>query len=90
MLEFQPSMDAELAMQPNIGPTGADATAQELEQFNAKYQYIVDTIYGRLQEIAAKCPGDIVTLVSSIMLYLHVDMITSWVNIYSLLREEIF
>ncbi|XP_065166739.1 dystonin isoform X7 [Atheta coriaria] len=62
MLEFQPSMDAELAMQPNIGPTGADATAQELEQFNAKYQYIVDTIYGRLQEIAAKCPGDIVTL----------------------------
>lgn len=44
--------------------SGADVVAKELDEFNARYQYLIDNLYGRLKEIAARSPGDIVTLVS--------------------------
>nr|XP_022902342.1 plectin-like isoform X1 [Onthophagus taurus]XP_022902343.1 plectin-like isoform X1 [Onthophagus taurus]XP_022902344.1 plectin-like isoform X1 [Onthophagus taurus]XP_022902345.1 plectin-like isoform X1 [Onthophagus taurus]XP_022902346.1 plectin-like isoform X1 [Onthophagus taurus] len=65
LLEAQPSLDASVAFREKpSGPTGADIVASELDVFNEKYQYLVDTLYSRLKEIAARCPGDIVTLVS--------------------------
>ncbi|XP_017784158.1 PREDICTED: dystonin isoform X28 [Nicrophorus vespilloides] len=64
LLEYQPSLDAEVSFKARNGndTSGADAVAVELDEFNAKYEYLRTTLYRRLEEIAAKCPGDIVTL----------------------------
>lgn len=66
-METQPSIDANVAFKTgsiNQETSGADNVARELDEFNAKYQYLIDELYKRLQEIAAKNPNDIVTLVS--------------------------
>ncbi|XP_063905665.1 microtubule-actin cross-linking factor 1 isoform X32 [Zophobas morio] len=63
LLESQPSLDANAAFRSkDSGPSGADVVAKELDDLNARYQYLIDALYGRLQEIAARSPGDIVTL----------------------------
>ncbi|XP_015837198.1 microtubule-actin cross-linking factor 1 isoform X43 [Tribolium castaneum] len=62
LLETQPSLDVVFRAAKESGPTGADIIAKELDEFNARYQYLIDELYRRLQEIAARCPGDIVTL----------------------------
>ncbi|KAG5872490.1 hypothetical protein JTB14_037535 [Gonioctena quinquepunctata] len=64
LLEEQPSLDGSAAFWARTGghPSGADLVAEELDQFNERYQYLMDFLYGRLREIADKCKGDIVTL----------------------------
>ncbi|XP_049817745.1 dystonin isoform X11 [Aethina tumida] len=64
LLEAQPSLDANTAFRNARGqsPTGADQVAQELDEFNARYQFLLDSLYDRLRDIADRCPGDIVTL----------------------------
>lgn len=54
--------------------SGAENVARELDEFNARYQYLVDSLYGRLKEIADKCPGDIVTLVSFSLFFLILNL----------------
>ncbi|XP_056639436.1 microtubule-actin cross-linking factor 1 isoform X38 [Diorhabda sublineata] len=62
LLEYQPSLDANAAIWNNKQPSGADLVAKELDEFNERYQYLVDFLYDRLKQIAEKCKGDIVTL----------------------------
>lgn len=68
-MESQPSFDAANIAYTNRDqqqePCGADVIARELDEFNAKYQYLIDELYRRLQEIASRNPNDIVTLVSA-------------------------
>lgn len=70
-METQPSLDANAAFRipKDASPSGADSVAKELDEFNARYQYLLDALYARLHEIASKCPGDIVTLVSFYYIY---------------------
>ncbi|XP_072387789.1 microtubule-actin cross-linking factor 1 isoform X30 [Diabrotica undecimpunctata] len=62
LLEYQPSLDANAAVWNSRQPSGADLVAKELDEFNERYQYLVDFLYDRLRQIADKCKGDIVTL----------------------------
>ncbi|CAH0551954.1 unnamed protein product [Brassicogethes aeneus] len=65
MIEAQPSLDANTAFRGDrspAAPNGADQVVVELDHFNQRYQFLLDALYDRLREIAAKCPGDIVTL----------------------------
>ncbi|KAK9887502.1 hypothetical protein WA026_023054 [Henosepilachna vigintioctopunctata] len=64
LLEDQPSLDANEVFKNQKPKTlsGADQISQELDELNGRYQHLVDQLYARLQEIAARCPGDIVTL----------------------------
>lgn len=73
---MQPSLDANTAfrIQRSGQPSGADVVTQELDEFNARYQYLVDALYARLEEIAEKCPGDIVTLVSQVYVFCIVKL----------------
>ncbi|KAF5301223.1 hypothetical protein FQA39_LY10809 [Lamprigera yunnana] len=66
LLDAQPSLDANAAFRTTHSPNvnGADLVTNELDDFNLRYQTLIDILYGRLKEIAANCPGDIVTLVS--------------------------
>lgn len=52
------------------GPIGVDIVSTELDEFNHRYQNLLDLLYARLKEIHARSPGDIVTLVSPILFYL--------------------
>lgn len=66
-MESQPSLDANVAFRSGRNtnePIGADIISKELDEFNDRYQYLIDELYKRLQEIAARNPNDIVTLVS--------------------------
>lgn len=68
LLEAHPSLDTNTAFRSNRNtPSGADLVAQELDEFNERFQYLRDSLYMRLKEIADRCPGDIVTLVSRII-----------------------
>ncbi|XP_048523580.1 dystonin isoform X32 [Dendroctonus ponderosae] len=63
LLDAHPSLDAGDALKrPDAAPSGADIVSRELDEFNGRYQYLVDVLYGRLQEIASFNPNDIVTL----------------------------
>ncbi|ENN74679.1 hypothetical protein YQE_08796, partial [Dendroctonus ponderosae] len=65
LLDAHPSLDAGDALKrPDAAPSGADIVSRELDEFNGRYQYLVDVLYGRLQEIASFNPNDIVTLIA--------------------------
>lgn len=49
---------------------GVDYVIDQLDDLNARYQKLCDILYKRLKEIAERCPGDIVTLVSPNLCYL--------------------
>lgn len=68
LLEAQPSLDANTAFRSGRSPgaSGADLVAQELDEFNERFKFLRDSLYMRLTEIADRCPGDIVTLVSDL------------------------
>lgn len=70
MLEIHPSWDVnDIYMKQDGGPAGAETVTMELDEFNARYQYLLDALYGRLQDIARMNPNDIVTLVSVFICY---------------------
>lgn len=56
-------------MDPERIPPGSEAVAKELDELNAQHQRLLDLLYERLRRIAAANPGDIVTLVSFILLF---------------------
>ncbi|XP_066262854.1 plectin isoform X36 [Euwallacea similis] len=63
LLDAHPSLDAsDVFKNKESGPAGADIVAKDLDEFNDRYRYLIDVLYGRLQEIAKMNPNDIVTL----------------------------
>ncbi|XP_066142735.1 microtubule-actin cross-linking factor 1 isoform X41 [Euwallacea fornicatus] len=63
LLDAHPSLDAsDVFKNKESGPAGADVVAKDLDEFNDRYRYLIDVLYGRLQEIAKMNPNDIVTL----------------------------
>lgn len=65
-------MDAGDALKrAEAAPSGADIVSRELDEFNGRYQYLIDLLYGRLQEIASFNPNDIVTLVSFFYFFVY-------------------
>ncbi|XP_050294630.1 dystonin isoform X30 [Anthonomus grandis grandis] len=65
LLDASPSLDASDAFRKpemTTGQSGADVVSRELDEMNDRYRYLMDLLYGRLQEIAKMNPNDIVTL----------------------------
>lgn len=68
-MDAHPSLDASDAFKKQeVAPSGADIVSKELDEFNERYRYLMDVLYGRLQEIARMNPNDIVTLVSTFLI----------------------
>lgn len=51
------------------GPLGADVVSNELDEFNARYENLLQMLYARLKEIQIRSPGDILASVSLIHLF---------------------
>lgn len=51
------------------GPSGADVVSNELDEFNARYENLLQMLYARLKEIQIRSPGDILASVSLIHLF---------------------
>ena len=56
----------------DLPTSGAEAVAGELDELNVKHQRLLDLLYERLRRIAAANHGDIVTLVSIILLIVYI------------------
>ncbi|KAI4467607.1 envoplakin [Holotrichia oblita] len=65
LLEAQPSLDASMAFRDRpAGQSGADVVSNDLDEFNARYENLLQLLYGRLKEIQIRSPGDILASVS--------------------------
>lgn len=90
-MDDQPSLDGTTAfrMATPTEPSGADLVAHELDEFNERYRYLCDFLYARLRDIADKCKGDIVTLVSRLLFFFFGDFMTVLLLKGSLVVSEI-